>query len=301
MTLLSIVVALILEQFQPLAQQRFVLAPLVQYARFLEDRFNDGQRHHGTIAWCFAVGPVVLLVLLLQLWFSQQIFWFLLSCAVLYVSMGFRQFSHFFTDIHLALRMGELERARALLAEWVGQNTDRLTSQEIARRAIEEALVASHRHVFAPILFFTVFGPAGAVLYRLALFFRGQWGGERFGSFGETARRAFSLVDAVPLRISAAAFAVVGDFEDAVYCWRTQAHKWPDGDIGILLASGAGALGVQLGQPVHAATGLQDRPELGLDEEADADFMQSTIGLAWRTLVLFILLLALFWVANWLG
>lgn len=47
--------------------------------------------------------------------FMQPLLAMLLGIAVLYLTMGFRQFSHFFTDIHLALRTGELDRARALL------------------------------------------------------------------------------------------------------------------------------------------------------------------------------------------
>ena len=39
-----------------------------------------------------------------------------------------------------------------------------------------------------------------------------------------------------------------------------------------------------------------DRPELGLGEDADPDFMQSTIGLVWRSLVLGLAGLALVWV-----
>jgi adenosylcobinamide-phosphate synthase len=105
--------------------------------------------------------------------------------------------------------------------------------------------------------------------------------------------------------VTAASFAVVGDFEDAVQCWRTQADRWPDGGSGILLASGAGALGVRLGMPVHdmiqEVGEFGDRPELGLGEEADADFMQSTIGLVWRSLVLGLAVLALIGVSGWVG
>jgi len=36
-----------------------------------------------------------------------------------------------------------------------------------------------------------------------------------------------------------------------------------------------------------------ERPGLGMGEEADADFMQSTVGLVWRSLVLSLLVLAL--------
>jgi adenosylcobinamide-phosphate synthase len=44
-----------------------------------------------------------------------------------------------------------------------------------------------------------------------------------------------------------------------------------------------------------------DRPELGLGEDADPDFMQSTIGLVWRSLVLGLAVLALIWVSGWVG
>lgn len=40
---------------------------------------------------------------------------------------------------------------------------------------------------------------------------------------------------------------------------------------------------------------------MGVGDEADADFMQSTIGLIWRTLVLLCLVLALLGVAGWVG
>jgi adenosylcobinamide-phosphate synthase len=305
MSLLSIVIALILEQVRPLAQQRFVRAPLIRYARYLEEHFNDGQRAHGTIAWTVGIALPVLLMLLLQfgLAYWQPLLVLPFNVAVLYVTMGFRQFSHYFTDTHLALRMGELDRARTLIGEWRGRSADRLSSQEVARLAIEQALLASHHHVFAPLFCFMLFGPVGAMLYRLALFFQSQWGGTEFGVFGDTARRAFAAIDWLPLRCTAAAFAMVGNFEDAVYCWRTQASSWPDAGSGILLASGAGAIGVRLGQSVQEAGEIRfsERPELGSGEEADADFMQSAIGLVWRSLVLCVLLFALFWIASWVG
>jgi adenosylcobinamide-phosphate synthase len=44
-----------------------------------------------------------------------------------------------------------------------------------------------------------------------------------------------------------------------------------------------------------------DRPEMGLGEDADPDFMQSTIGLVWRSLVLGLAVLALVGVSGWVG
>ena len=233
---------------------------------------------------------------------------FLLGIGVLYLTMGFRQFSHFFTNIHLALRQGEFDQARQLLAQWRHRAGDRLTSGDIARLAIEEALLSAHRHVFAPLLWFALLGPAGALFYRLAHTFDDHWGRRseaEFGEFGQFTHKAFALIDWVPIRVTAASFAVVGDFEDAVHCWRTQAVRWPEAGSGILLASGAGALGVRLGMPVHEAIQEMDesadRPELGLGEDADPDFMQSTIGLVWRSLVLGLAVLTLVWISSWVG
>jgi adenosylcobinamide-phosphate synthase len=145
------------------------------------------------------------------------------------------------------------------------------------------------------------------LLYRLAAFFAACWSMRSdpatlaVGRFSEFSRHAFAIIDWLPVRLSAAGFAVVGDFEDAVFCWRTQASGWPDASAGILIASGAGAIGVRLGQPVREGLDLGDRPELGLGEEADADYMQSTIGLVWRTLLLGLMVLALVWVSSWVG
>jgi adenosylcobinamide-phosphate synthase len=309
-TLISIVIALILEQVHALSVQHVVREPLARMAAFLEDKFNDGGRSHGAIAWGLGVAlPAALLsIIYALLMIFQPLLGFLLGIGVLYLTMGFRQFSHFFTGIQVALRLGEVDQARELLAQWRRRIGDRLTAGEIARLAIEQALLSSHRHVFAPLLWFAVLGPAGALFYRLAHSFDEFWG-ERsemeFGQFGEFAHQAFAMIDWVPLRVTAAAFAVVGDFEDAVHCWRTQAVRWPEAGSGILLASGAGALGVRLGMPVHDViqdTGdASDRPELGLGEDADPDFMQSTIGLVWRSLVLGLAVLALVWISSWVG
>ncbi len=319
MTLLSIIIALVVEQIHSLPIQRVVRDPVAAMAARLENKFNDGGRTHGVIAWLIGAGfPALgLFITHFILADAQPVLAFLLGVGVLYLTMGFRQFSHFFTDIQLALRSGEIDVARRLLAQWRGVSGDRLTTSEVARLSIEHALLASHRHVFAPLFWFAILGPAGALLYRLAQLLDELWDNPAttivaaredmvdMGEFSTFAKQAFAWLDWLPLRLTAAAFAVVGDFEDAVHCWRTQANRWPVGGSGILLASGAGAIGVRLGLPVHdEVSGMGDfgdRPELGLGEEADPEFMQSTVGLVWRSLVLGLAVLALVWVSAWVG
>jgi cobalamin biosynthesis protein CobD/CbiB len=118
------------------------------------------------------------------------------------------------------------------------------------------------------------------------------------GGFGEFAQKAFHALEWPAVRVTAAAFAVVGDFEDAVYCWRTQARAWFDPDAGVVLAAGAGAMGVRLGMPVQQLDGALARPELGLGEPADGPFLDSTVGLVWRALVVWVFVLMLVTIAR---
>ena len=60
MTLISLILALALEQWRPLADRRTLLRPLARYAAFLERTFNAGERHHGIVAWCLGALPLVL-------------------------------------------------------------------------------------------------------------------------------------------------------------------------------------------------------------------------------------------------
>jgi adenosylcobinamide-phosphate synthase len=153
------------------------------------------------------------------------------------------------------------------------------------------------------------------VLYRAAVLLAEEWKGIVPGDdatpivrarsdFGKPARVLLEWLDWIPARLTALSFAIVGDFEDAAYCWRTQAKTWPEADggepRGIILASGAGALGVQLGGPLRRAGDEPDyRPEVGIGDPATPEMLPSAIGLVWRALLLWLLLILLITLANW--
>jgi adenosylcobinamide-phosphate synthase len=308
MSLVSLIIALLIEQWRPLADRSHLFGPLSRYAGFLEEHFNAGEARHGVAAWMLLVLPAVLGAWLLY-WlaaYASPPLALIVNVAALYVTMGFRQFSHAFTAIHLALKEGDLPRARDLLGRWLDQDCSDLTREEVARLTIEEALIASHRHVFGVVFWFVLLpGPSGAILYRLAMFLARRWGAPdrpaELQQFGKFSRDAFAVLDWLPVRVTASAFAVIGNFEDAIYCWRTQAANWKDKALGIVLAAGAGAIGVRLGMPIVTSNVVIDRPELGVGEEADADFLDSTIGLVWRALVLYLLVLLLLGIAKAFG
>jgi adenosylcobinamide-phosphate synthase len=108
---------------------------------------------------------------------------------------------------------------------------------------------------------------------------------------------------------------VVGNFEEAVAAWRRDAVLWEHANEGIILAAAAGAVGVQLGGP--AAPGVTpDRSKTftsGLETDRagaagvtpgmppHTGHLQSVVGLVWRSVALWMLLLALLTLANLIG
>lgn len=311
MSLLSLIVVLLLEQLRPLPYRRFVFEPLSHFADILEKLFNAGEDHHGKLAWSIAIGlPIVINAIVLNFLNSvHAVLGVVWSIGVLYLTMGFRQFSHAYTQVQAALQLGDVVSARAILAQWRGKPVGMISSNEVAKLAIEEALAASHRHVFGVLLFFVIFpGPAGAIIYRIAAFFAERWSYAHLREqeiFGRFARQAFAVIDWLPARMTAFFFAIVGNFEDAVECWRSQAASWQGNGygntIGIVLASGAGALGIRLGLPVVSQEGVEERVELGLGDEVDVDSMQRAVGLVWRAMLLWLFVLILLVLASLAG
>lgn len=318
MTFISILFALLIEQLKPLRADNPVYAGIRFLARRMENWFNAGQARHGVIGWV-AMMAALMLPTALVYWLCAKISplaalaW---NILIVYLTLGFRHYSHYFTSIQFALNAGDEVAARTLLADWTGQDTTDLEVGEISRIAVEKALVSTHRNVFGVFFWFLIpFGPACAVMYRVAEYLARAWNepehmrNEEFGRFAE---RAFYWIDWIPARLTASAFAVVGNFEDAIYAWRNFAGRWPDEAVGIILAAGGGAMDVRLGTPTESAAEVLpadaatvDSTELEGDSLPGAEptprALQSTVGLVWRALLLWMFLLLLLSIAVWAG
>jgi cobalamin biosynthesis protein CobD/CbiB len=307
MTFITLVIALLLDRARPLPQTGTLLDWFREYSDRLEHDLNAGKPVHGTVGWLAAVCPwaFAALVAFYFLHYISPVLGWLWSLAVLYVCIDFRKVVQALKEIQEALRAEDLERARELLLGFRGESAWEYASAEIAKAAVETGLARAQRELFGVVFWFVVLpGPAGPVLYRLAGELEARWGrrhDENFGAFGQFARSAFHVLDWIPARLAAIGFAIAGDFEDAVSSWRTQAPTWPDPDLGVVLASGAGAMGVRIGGPLPREGSMDLRPELGEGDPADADHLTSTVYLLWRTLVVWLGVLLLITVARWVG
>jgi len=329
MGFLAVLVALVLEQIKPLPRESSLHAALRAYVAWCGRNFDAGRPHHAWVAWGAAVGAPALAVTAVYLLLNAQgsLLGLAFDVVVLYGTLGFRQFSHYFTDIRDALERGDENEARRLLAEWRHLDTTELPRTEVLRHVIEHALLAAHRHVFGVFFWFVALsavglGPVGAVLYRLAEFCSRYWSFRQRGmdapvneALLQLSRRLFALIDHVPARLTAFGFAVVGDFEEAVAGWRRDAGLWQHPNEGVILAAAAGAVGVQLGGAAPPGVTPDRRktftsgaaPDLAAAEgstpgaPAQPGHLASVVGLVWRSVVLWLVLVALLTAANVLG
>lgn len=319
MTFFSILCALLIEQLKPLRADNQVYVGIKGLAMRIEGWFNAGEPKNGRMGWFLMMAvlvlPVALVYWVLQ-YFGLVFLAFAWNVAIVYLTLGFRHYSHYFTSIQLALNNGDEASARALLAEWARIDTVGMDATEIARIAVEKSLITTHRSVFGVFFWFLMpAGPACAVLYRVSEYLARAWNEPehmRNEAFGQFAAKAFYWIDWIPVRLTAIAFAVVGNFEDAIYAWRNFANRWADESRGIILAAGGGAMGVRLGTPNENAPQLLPVDAAMVDlsdsendvlpgEEPSLRALQSTVGLVWRALILWMILLLLLSSMAWLG
>lgn len=332
MSFFAILFALLIEQVRPLGPHNPIHSGLRVWARWVSRNFDAGKPQHGWVAWALAaLGPSLLVLavhwlLLHFLGWPAAVVW---SVVVLYATLGFRQFSHHFTQIRDALETGDEATARQALAQWQRVDASELPRSEIVRHVIEYSVLAAHRHVFGVLAWFSVLaafgmGPAGAVLYRMAEFVARYWKHRNrtqaqpaSEALQSAAARAWAVIDWVPARTTAIAFAVVGSFEEAIDCWRHHAQRFPNDNDGVVLAATSGAVNVRLGgealKPAFAPNVSQTFRTAGLGpeppvdtastpgREAEVAHLRSIVGLVWRSVVLWMVLLALLTLARLLG
>ena len=140
MAFFAIAIALLLEQVRPLAADHPAATGLRRWLRLVGRNVDAGGVQHGWLAWLLAVGVPTLGVIAGHWFLAWLGGWPLVlvwSVVVLYLTLGFRQFSHHFTGIRDALEAGDEERARVLLARWQQVDASSVPRSEIVRHVIE--------------------------------------------------------------------------------------------------------------------------------------------------------------------
>jgi adenosylcobinamide-phosphate synthase len=201
--------------------------------------------------------------------------------------------------------------ARSLLAQWQHIDTQSGSRSDVIGRVIEFSVLAAHRHVFGVLAWFSILaalglGPTGAVLYRLAEFVSRYWQHKSMTleqpvslALQTNAKTAWHWIDGLPARMTVLGFAVVGNFEEAIDGWRRYAAQSGTNNDGLVLAATAGAINIQLGMAPAANTATTGLSSAASQRPApELAHMAVLVGLVWRAVVMWLVLLALLTLAR---
>ena len=288
MSVIAILGALFLEQIFPLSSYSKLREILRNAIDYIERALSMDQAKPWQTFWFITlVGGLIAGLLGYALDSANQLLGLVFTIAILYLTLGIRQFSHHYSNIREAMTAKDDAQARSALVEWLREEAEltgyrgnvqvaQLNEKQIIRQSLEMAILSSLRYVFAGLFWYLIFVPfkiglAGIVFYRLADLLARRWQLRAEGkedAYTRYARKMMGWIEFLPARFAAVIFAVVGNFEDALHAWRTQSASLrqlgePDA-AAVVLTAGAGALGITLRE------GIAQRTQETMDEHEQA-------------------------------
>ena len=164
MSLIAILGALLLEQIFPLSSYTRLRLWLRNAIDYVERALAMDQVKPWQTFWFITLmGALIAGLLSFATHAIHPLLGLLLTIGVLYLTIGIRQFSHFYSKIRLALTAGDDAKARTALVEWLHEEAEltgyrgniqvaQLSETQLIRQALEMAIVSSLRYVFAGLL-----------------------------------------------------------------------------------------------------------------------------------------------------
>lgn len=263
-------------------------------------------RIRGLLSVLGLTGLSVLLVLLLRAFLAALLpSWlsWILDALALYVCLGHRSLREHARAVSAPLCDEDLDQAKAELAKIVSRDTEPMGPSQVADGVIESVLENGSDAVIASLFWFLVAGVPGVVAHRCINTLDAMWGYKtpRFLYFGWAAARLDDLANWVPARLCALGYALVGQTGPALSAWWEQGslHKSPN--AGAVMASGAGALGIEIGGPARYHGVWESKLRLGQGRASQPQDIERAIALLGRCVGLWLglaLIIGIFW-ALW--
>lgn len=296
-TLFALILALLFDRWWGEPRRWHPLIGFGNLAERLEKRLNRGgrRRARGVAALVVLLLPPAALALLLQdRLLAAGGGWFALGAgAVVYLCIGLRSLGEHAHAVALALGAADLEAARAAVARIVSRDTRHLDAGAVSAATAESVLENGSDAVLASLFWFALAGIPGVVVHRAANTLDAMWGyrNARFEQFGWAAARFDDVLNYLPARLTACAYALCGHGVDALRCWVRQARHWSSPNAGPVMAAGAGALRIRLGGAASYGGVRETRPTLGCGRDPQTRDIERALRLLQRATWL--------WVACW--
>jgi membrane protein required for beta-lactamase induction len=300
MSLLTILISLVLERFlSPLEHVRG-LGRFGGFSNWLCTRFKPSFTWGGIFALALAILIPVALVGILQTLFADifELLAFVFGIVVLNFALGPNNPLYLAHQYQHALEQGDEEKAENLLAHLLPEGVPADTEEQ-AQTLVNNILIQTHERMLAILFWFVILGPMGAILYMLAAYLAYHARHDtdienqpaNKGDFNQAAAQLHNILGWIPCRITALCYAIMGSFVHALHGWDTHpATNAGDSAMPANAASHKLLLGVGLG-----ALQLDDEPP------RDTHVVKEAFALCMRSVIAWLVVLALLTLAGWLA
>ena len=306
MLLIAILLALFAERMWPNLSDKRSLRPFEHYLTALEAR----SKLSGALALSLALLPWVVLAGVLQallwgvLWgvlelvFGALVLFFALRPGGLDPAV----------DRYVAAREQQDEATARHQAEHILGGSAPLALEDEVRAVADALLLQANERWVAPILWFVLLGPVGAVLYRLTAQVEMSAGQDDLRA---SARWLRAAMDWIPARVLAGLYTLSGSFEEGLGAWRQpkpevrqddaqdaaaekphRADELEDDNRDVLLRVGRAAL---RHEDYSISNELGETGEM----EVDASLVRAARGLVLRALIIVVAMVALLTLGEW--
>lgn len=295
MTLLSILIALLVERIVETLHGWREHGWFQCYYQWMFQHMGSNSFWSGPGGVIAVLAPVILAVIVVFSILDMILFGFLSfigAVAVLLLCLGPGDLDADTDNLVRAVEEKDDDAIKTCTKALLGKDVEPET------KVMAEGIMSqSLERIFGVIFWFAILGPVGAVLFRagnrLAVIVADSE--EEREGFATAVTRLNGILIWLPARLTALGFAVMGNFEDALHNWQVRSAEteadWVGSGREALVASGMGAL--RLETPAES--------EDASSSEISVSAIRAAMGLVWRTLIVWLIVIALLTLAGLAG
>ena len=257
---------------------RLIGSLILKIEHFLYNK-NLSKRFTGFIGVSISLGIVIIIFFFLYklscfIPYGKEIF----SVLVFYSTIAIKDLAVHGMRIKKALDNSDILLARKNAGMILSRDVDNLSQEKIITGTVESISENSSDSIIAPVFFGLIFGPMGALTYRVINTMDAMWGykNERYIDFGRTAAILDDVVNYIPARLTGLLICLVSGLNGwgsgkvagnpLITTWKIMIRnhdKTASPNAGYPEAAMAGALGIQLGGEASYFGKIVSNPTIG--------------------------------------
>jgi len=297
-TLLAVIVALAVGHLAP-----DIATGVRQYGwfggwlRWLNAQFPEGSFWRGTYGIALALVVPLLVVGLFQLALDQPLWGFvglLFDVAVLFYCWGPRDLD---LDVAAVLDAPDATARRAAAARLFPHGAG---VQLDGGSLVEAVFRNAQRRWFGVLFWFCLLGPLGAVMYRLSVLAVERDDTQLAHDTASGAKTWLAILEWPVAQLMTLALALVGNFDSVMAAWREDGAFGLHGNL--LNTAARASVRSEIAEEVadYTESGISASTAL-VEVFGELPELRDAMNLAWRILILWLAVIALFVVAGWVS